>query len=134
MKMDAKELVENGTALADVYLKIQANLSLLRMTHLYDAVPEAEAKAVQDEIVESLGIEFSIPQVTKLLDAHPDTKAQVLVYGIDDTETASKVIDMITNFILGCNFPRYGDDVPEDAFMKILRTQALSLGYKTIVV
>jgi hypothetical protein len=81
-------------------------------------------------ISEISGIYLNDQQIRDLIVFYPRVRIYLACYdGTYDTEVREELSSMIANFLLGCDWPMYGDDVDVDVFIEALQSQAKRFGF-----
>jgi DNA mismatch repair ATPase MutS len=123
-----KERQETLTHLLDFHTFIAQRT--LKYTNIQPST--SDVNKVQEAITEMTDIVIPFESVKQLLNAHPDVKGNVAENGVGDTETNGAIASMISNILLGIDWPTYGDkfdDAQTDKFEETLKSQAKKLGW-----
>lgn len=113
-------------------LQSQRALSTLKIKHATSPITRSDLVEAQELIKDATEISFTTTQLESIFHAYPEVKAQVIEFGIMDTEVKGKVCSMISNFFLGVKYPTYGDNIPMDKFLDVLKNQATAMGYQVV--
>lgn len=88
--------------------------------------------AFQEFITENIGVNFTPLQVRELFDGFPYEKAFMIDSGADtlgDTDVRDFMMDVVSQFFMHCNYPRFKDKVDAIEFCNALCVVAAKLGY-----
>lgn len=132
MGLNPKYLLNADEVTLSTVLFIQRNIAELILKHVRQKVPKNLLEEVQESVGEYAGIDLTIEQTSLLLDSFPKVKANVLAFGVRDTETRRLLSSMMSEFLLGVEWPTNGDKMDMDIFLKHLHEQAYKLGYKIV--
>jgi len=88
-------------------------------------------KACLDAISDGTGIDLSRGQLEFLLSKYPLVDEDVNKWGANDTVVSGQLCDMVSNELIGKNWPTYGDNVDMAFFYEELHREATNRGYKT---
>jgi hypothetical protein len=84
----------------------------------------------RDFMSANAGFELSMQQVQGMLALYPHARIKLAAYnGIADTEVRDLLLNVLSNFFLGCDWPNYGDKVDLKIFLAALRKQAIAMDF-----
>lgn len=84
----------------------------------------------RDYISEISGIYLNDQQIRDLIVFYPRVRINLACYdGTYDTEVREELSSMISDFLLGCDWPMYGDNVDVGVFIEALQSQAKRFGF-----
>ena len=84
-------------------------------------------------IEESIGIVFTLNEMSDILNLFPLVKIKLAVFDCADTEVRELLYSMVCQFFGGCEAPCPGDNVNVSRILKHVRFQACKLGFKIII-
>ena len=82
-----------------------------------------------DFIKHETDIAFKSDELRAILSLFPCVRIKLAVYGFYDTEVKEDVMKAISNFILGCDWPSYGDSMDINQHSIHLKREAKIMGY-----
>lgn len=75
------------------------------------------------------GLLLTETELESILDLFPLVRIELAVHGAEKMDVQANLMDAISNFFLGCTWPRMSDNVKMDRFLPLLRHQASAMGY-----
>lgn len=86
------------------------------------------------EFIQSqIGFDLSTDQIGGILMLYPHARIKLVEYnGLGDTEVRDLLLDMMADFFLGCDWPKYGDkltEAQEFQFRDALQKQARLMSF-----
>jgi hypothetical protein len=134
---DAKRMVEadtsyrNGKSDTANYILVNMVDNAKWLAENANAEPTDEQyKEVQSFILECSGIDLGTKGTKTLLSIYPRAKIKVAKYDVSDTDVRDDISFAVAHFFLGCAWPTYGDNVDIDAFVDLLKRQAVKVGFE----
>lgn len=108
-------------------LRAETNRWLLQHRHAKPGRDQLE-NAVQ-HVVNVSGLQLTMAELESILDLFPLARIELALHGIEKMDVQANVMDAISNFFLGCTWPRMSDNVKMDRFLPLLKHQASAMGY-----
>lgn len=124
--------VRSEKAGVNYLLKVREESNRWLLRHISSAPTVAQLQEAQAFIKEFSGISFDEQQLRDVLALFPIVRVELAVYGIERMETQDNLMDSVSNFFLGCTWPRMGDNVDMKGFISLLRRQAMAMGYESV--
>jgi len=120
--MTAVDSGKNTTLLG--YLSIAAKSNAENLNK--EVKPEVKQE-IKDIISDWAGIILNDSQVNLLLSLHPFTRIEIC----NEIEAGQHwlVVNMVSSYLLGCDYPSDDDDIDMDKYHKILTDQAQAIGW-----
>lgn len=81
-----------------------------------------------DTLSEASQVSVSVELLEQMLALFPQMRIKLALAGsAQDTDVREDLCDTLAFFLLGCHWPRYGDDVDPEQFEALLKKQAFLL-------
>jgi hypothetical protein len=123
------EILENNEHNA-LLLGFTKNINTFLYEHRNAQPTEKNYLDAAEFMSETAGFEINMERAKGILDLYPHARIKLAVYnGLGDTEVRDLVSDAMANFFLGCDWPRYGDNVDTTIFCRALYAQAVKMGF-----
>jgi hypothetical protein len=84
---------------------------------------------VAQRMSDATELDISVEQAEAILALYPHARIKVALYGTSDTDVREELMFAAAHFFLGCAWPTYGDCVDIEAFVELLKKQAVQLGF-----
>lgn len=95
-------------------------------------IKEEDYKNALISIESYIDISLTEDQLINILSFFPFVRVRMAVYGVEGQGNAEDLCDMISSFLMGVQWPTFGDDVDIDDFMALLHQRATEMGYKVV--
>lgn len=114
---------QSAEGLSHPVLAMQTQIVQERIAHQYAEPTPAQLNALRDFWSTTLSRSLTGNEVHTILKFSPPARIELATSELDDTQTSEIMLDALSMFVLGCPWPRYGDDVDAGAFSQVLRNQ-----------
>lgn len=111
-------------------LRISVELSKFYVENINLELNLDTLRNVTKYLSELTGVRFTLEKTTTLLSLYPHSRIELAFYGVADSEALSSLSFAVSNFFLGCPWPKYGDGVDIAKFLKVLQKQAEQMGFE----
>lgn len=98
----------------------------------YKEIKESTYKEALEYVKSITRISLTKEQLIDLLFFFPFYRIKLAVYGVEDTEVKSYLLNMVSSFFIGVQWPTYGDKVDMDDFMALLHKRAIEMKYEIV--
>ncbi len=121
---------DNGKAGTNYLLQIRVESNRWLLQHLSSTPKHQQIIDANLYILRATGLLLTEEQLREILTLFPVVRIELAVYGIERIDVQDNLKDAISNFFLGCTWPRISDNVNIKKFVSLLRHQAVAMGYK----
>ena len=117
---------------AEVFIAIQRNRNLTLLQKHLMRISTTDAESIKSFIEEETGLTIDLQTILFLFEVHPRAKADYLSFSLLDTETKDQILSMVSEFFIGCEWPKIRDDVDGEKFLELLMQEIASFKKTTI--
>lgn len=128
MKLASADFM-NQKAGTNYILKVREESNRWLLKHIYSMPTAKQIEDANAFVKKNSGLALYDEDLSRILDLFPVVRIELAVHGIENIETQDNLMDAISNFFLGCTWPRLGDNVDVKRFISLLINQAKSMGY-----
>lgn len=121
---------DNGKAGTNYLLQMRAESNRWLLQHLSATPKPQQLLEANEYILKASGLLLTDVQLGEILALFPLVRIELAVYSIERIDVQDNLKDAISNFFLGCTWPRHSDNVNIGKYISLLRHQALAMGYQ----
>lgn len=123
---------DNGKAGTNYLLQMRAESNRWLLQHLAATPKPQQLLEANEYILKASGLLLTDVQLSEILALFPLVRIELALYSIERIDVQDNLKDAISNFFLGCTWPRHSDNVNVGKYISLLRHQALAMGYQVI--
>lgn len=121
---------DNGKAGTNYLLQMRAESNRWLLQHLSATPKHQQIVEANEYLLKASGLWLADIQLSEILALFPLVRIELAVYGIERNDVQDNLKDAISNFFLGCTWPRHSDNVNIEKYISLLRHQAVAMGYQ----
>lgn len=121
---------DNGKAGTNYLLQMRVESNRWLLQHLSAAPKHQQIIEANEYILKASGLLLTDVQLSEILALFPLVRIELAVYSIERIDVQDNLKDAISNFFLGCTWPRHSDNVNIGKYISLLKHQALAMGYQ----
>lgn len=128
MKLASADFMSQNAG-TNYLLKMREESNRWLLQHIHSVPTETQIEDANAFVRKNSGLMVHADDLGKILTLYPVVRIELAVHGIENLETQDNLMDAVSNFFLGCTWPRLGDRIDMKGFLELLKKQAVSMGY-----
>lgn len=123
---------DNGKAGTNYLLQMRVESNRWLLQHLSATPKHQQIIDANQYLLKASGLLLTDAQLSEILALFPLARIELAVYSIERIDVQDNLKDAISNFFLGCTWPRLGDNVDIGKYISLLKHQAIAMGFQIV--